>query len=1283
MIGAGFSRNAMRSSLDTPVFPLWVDLAGAMYDALYPLNSASQVAREDDKKRKTANATRLASEFKTSFGRPALDKLLAQSIPDESYEPGPIHEDLLSLPWSDVFTTNYDTLLERARLAVHERKYELVHASSNVPAQTKPRIVKLHGSFPSHRPFVITEEDFRVYPAKSAPLVNLVQQSIMENAFCLLGFSGDDPNFLNWTGWVRDNLGPSTPPIYLAGLLNLSGPQRRLLESRGVTPIDLSPLFPQSEWHDPSMRHARATEWFLSNLAEGRPPRVDRWPLSSKSRLRCRSEGLPEIPSGPQPIPEPGPDMPLPMTPVTVEDLENLLERWSSSRACYPGWAVAPSRNRDSLWRGTEHWIYAILDSTASLNIPKDMFLLYELNWRLERCLVPLFSGWDDKIASIVEAYNPFPHLIEIPSATVRPDVARYKDLDWKSIAECWIDLTFALARLAREDQDEERFRHWMDQLKNLKGRSEDWQARWFHEESLFHLFRLDQERVHLTLAQWPEASAASSIWELRRAALLAELGLLDEAERIAQRTLGILRSRMQPYSADHALFSQEGLALVLLEGIKANSSDYGEGMLFESRDRLHELERYRCNPWVEIENLEGTVVGVAPSLREWQQETLPGFDPGHQTTNTNMSAGLNVNPILPAFALLRMAEDGALLARVGSVNRFSETLLTATRWIEPHAPLWSFTSMIRLAKEKELLRLWDRAYVAALPPEIVNRLFDVLFNSLVQSTRQLVNNPGQIDVQWRSFSQRQVKVASELLSRLSIRCSGEQREKLFDQAKQMYELPLFREHHLLHDCTKALFKRLLTYGMSRDQIIQRVPELLSLPVLGDTGVETSIIDTWMDPINLLQWDYRKKLPTDLDRSNWTSPIENLNRLVYSGTPEARKRASVRLAWLFDAGGLTAEQSKAFGEALWSRVHEQTGLPSDTSFLPYAFLSLPEPEPGRAKDIYRRYVLSLDFVRSVQWQATNGNKVQSITFSPGEEGLPELLLRSTVPLKPPSLEDKQIFIDWSLDEAVQILRKVIALWDEEKQALTPHLANDALEPLGGVSQRIEGRLRLVSMALLPRMAGAEDADKVAVQQFMDEIEQTGVPVASALPMLLYVNKGLEERVANKISADLDSGVQARARSAAHGIRLWIEHAEQGSIPAPPGSLLDKLINRTLTRKPSALNTVLSVLRSLLNQHPGAFSERQLDAIAVSLQDLLDDTQLPPHGARDREEQIASLLPVGWRPEYRWLAARVAYRLFQAYASRDGISFPDVLQRWKLACANDPLPEVRMAWLPEE
>ena len=41
------------------------------------------------------------------------EKILKQAVPDEDFVPSRLYKKLMELPWCDVFTTNYDTLLER------------------------------------------------------------------------------------------------------------------------------------------------------------------------------------------------------------------------------------------------------------------------------------------------------------------------------------------------------------------------------------------------------------------------------------------------------------------------------------------------------------------------------------------------------------------------------------------------------------------------------------------------------------------------------------------------------------------------------------------------------------------------------------------------------------------------------------------------------------------------------------------------------------------------------------------------------------------------------------------------------------------------------------------------------------------------------------------------------------------------------------------------------------------------------------------------------------------
>lgn len=283
MVGAGFSLNAVPIEPDVGSFPTWSGLMKTLIGQLTSdgPNSRAAAALLDESK-STSGALRLSQEFMDLHDRVRLDNLVKNSVPDLKYEPSELHRLLLDLPWSDVFTTNWDTLLERAADDIHERRYECLLTMDDIPLAHRPRIVKLHGSFPSNRPFVLTEDDFRRYPTEFAPFVNLVQQSMMENVFCLIGFSGDDPNFLAWSGWVRDNFGDQRPTIYLVGLLNLRPGQRRMLEKRKITPIDLSGVFQSGSSNDLSthQRYALAYRWFIRNLKQGRPGDPVVWPNS-------------------------------------------------------------------------------------------------------------------------------------------------------------------------------------------------------------------------------------------------------------------------------------------------------------------------------------------------------------------------------------------------------------------------------------------------------------------------------------------------------------------------------------------------------------------------------------------------------------------------------------------------------------------------------------------------------------------------------------------------------------------------------------------------------------------------------------------------------------------------------------------------------------------------------------------------------------------------------------------------------------------------------------------
>lgn len=121
--------------------------------------------------------------------------------------------------WVRIYTTNYDRLLEYARL-IGGKKYTVITKARQLSDNSGPSIIKLHGDLyhPSeeprkfifdgnpHQQYIISEEDYKGYPKDHEAFTQLMRISLLQGVFCLIGFSGDDPNFLNWIDWVRDVL---------------------------------------------------------------------------------------------------------------------------------------------------------------------------------------------------------------------------------------------------------------------------------------------------------------------------------------------------------------------------------------------------------------------------------------------------------------------------------------------------------------------------------------------------------------------------------------------------------------------------------------------------------------------------------------------------------------------------------------------------------------------------------------------------------------------------------------------------------------------------------------------------------------------------------------------------------------------------------------------------------------------------------------------------------------------------------------------------------------------
>ena len=447
----------------------------------------------------------------------------------------------MRLPWRDVFTTNWDTLLERACLSVPERPYGVVRSVDELPLAAKPRIVKLHGSVDAHFPLIFTEEDYRTYPVDFAPFVNTVQQSLMDTVLCLVGFSGDDPNFLHWSGWVRDNLGPLAPKIYLVGWLKLSIHRRRMLEDRNVVPIDLAKHPKAAQWPQ-HLHHQLSTDWFLHALESGEPYDVSDWPVPSTRTRNSVSEYLEPVPRNVDGEPKTEPIL------TTGESVERntdavrkLLEVWSYNRQeTYPGWLAAPIDVRQKMW-ATRESISIILGVLPNLDLVDRLHTLQELMWRWEIQLEPI-SPLESQSSEITNAALDVLSRIDCESREL--DGESVSTVDWTAIREAWSAVASPLATAARFQFDADEFNRRLVALSAFQVDDEDIGHFIRYEKCLWAIYSLDYASVGPLLENW-DTTNCDPVWMMRKAAILFEIGEDEEGQTL--NTLALTAARRAP----------------------------------------------------------------------------------------------------------------------------------------------------------------------------------------------------------------------------------------------------------------------------------------------------------------------------------------------------------------------------------------------------------------------------------------------------------------------------------------------------------------------------------------------------------------------------------------------------------------------------------------------------------------------------------------------------------------------------------------------------------------
>lgn len=800
LVGAGFSRNADKSDPTAPDFPIWRDLSNAFYKVLYGKNIGEDQKFDEDK---SINPMELAEQVEATLGRTKLDELLKTIIPNTQYIPSELYRKFLRLPWTDVFTTNYDTLLERTSKEIFERNYECILTCEDlVGSANNPRIIKLHGSFPSQRPFITTLEDYREYPKNFAPFVNTVQQSLLENTFCLLGFSGSDPNFLKWIGWIRDTLGNNAPKMYLLTHSVGTDAEIKVLENKSVYTININCVL-DDKTVPTRKKYDELFDFFTTEIMNN-DNRLIRWP---------NEELLKSLPRGSE------------VDSYNLLDINKVLQKMHTS---YPDWIIMPNSIRNDLNKHLDGLISILQQEDFTRADENSLTFLYEYDWLRENSLMPLLN---DTGLPIYERSLPF---IEKIINT---------DEDKKE----YISILLSLMHTYRENGREKNWKKLFnllqrDDLRNILSLGTEYYHRFHYECCLKSLYFLRFDELIHELDNW-KVKAEDLEWSLRKAGLLAENNQDKAANTLLQSTLNYIRVGLRSNNDNCKLLSMESAAMEMMAYLNLlyDGNDKNDLTTKKERDSIH--RQHKCSIPEEKQIFE-SLLSLAPQNYNPEKRTH-NFDFGHYSITYKMG---DDELTLNAYSFLRFSELVAIPFRLQHVIYSSDTAKNASLQVAPFSSFLAVTTLIRADSPESAESLWIRPELNFMTQEEadeIGKAYLKFMNNIMKHYRSTID-PFCIQSILNSKELRAIKVLSIILSHFCCKCSLDIRDEILDLVLQYYE---YMTNCHLNEMNKLTERLISSY--SYQEIIKRIDTFNRFP-----------LDAEIDPFSYIMKEGSDYAPT-------------------------------------------------------------------------------------------------------------------------------------------------------------------------------------------------------------------------------------------------------------------------------------------------------------------------------------------------------------------------------------------------------------------------------------
>ena len=836
---------------------------------------------------------------------------------------------------------------------------------------------------------------------------------------------------------------------------------------------------------------------------------------------------------------------------------------WRHNRELYPGWVVAPWMNRASLFQATTGWIAAVAFAATEIQAAEQVRWLRELAWRLDTCLLPL----DEAITAAAEAALKACGYFASSGSPEPPSDHEVGD-------DC-IALSTSLLRRHRERGDVGAFEQHEARLLVMAKAMRDVRSHVAYERVLLHLGRLEWAKADGVLAAW-QPPFGSPIWEVRRAALAAEMGDLD-SQRLVCEALSTVQDALPRgpvfEAADFHLLSCEGWAITNVAQIGLFSSKLADA------GRLEQLAAVHCDPFTTLERMR-SILGnkrlAPPQLSRFLDE---------QPTD-----------LQHAMQAARLIEVGGRIVRLGNQIVGATLLKASAKWMIDVAPERAIPILLRIGDERELAKALTPRVVSRLSDEQVASTTSILRAALMEAVILVTGSQRRSDF-GSPLGVRDNRARDQVETALAGLCALCQRmlpslldELLSDlsRIRRDWTSGVWQVRMKLEEASSVLLR-----AMKDEKRSNHALDLLDQTLAGNIAGMPNVLGWPNDPFGLLL--NSPPIDRSQDPQRWRRVIRDLiHTTTTTNNPTATGDGLLRCTVLHRLGALEPTELDSLKQAVWS----QGGL-AERFQLPFRFLlALPEAADGQAKRAVRLYVEALQLPRfALDFEGLERKwNMQGLS---DYDLLYNVLALTRTPFDGQGTRRLSV-MDWRSEEAASLLSKIDAWWDEEGRDFYAFVRGETLS-LGDAERRFTSIVETITFLSISHPSIARNAGNL-----LRKLKDGGVETALAFPILALEDPTKADELARDLRLKMASDELAEVLAALSGAYVWFDD-DGRLLPPLPIDLPREISSVIYARRQPGLSTALSLATRVILQHPKRISALFCEDLRLGLHFLRLET----------------------------------------------------------------------------